>query len=124
MSTTRIRRDDRGVADHALVILPTLTLIMLVMHAALFWYGQIVATRAAHLGLDQARVVNGSAAEGEDVAAQLLAQTGVLDGAQVSATRDATDATVTVEGQSLSMLPGVSLTVTATASGPVERVEP
>lgn len=106
------------------MILPTLTLILLVMHAALFWYGQIVATRAAHLGLDQTRVVNGSAAEGEALAGQLLAQTGVLQGAQVSATRSATDATVTVEGQSLAMLPGVSLTVTAVASGPVERVDP
>ena len=124
MSTTRIRRDDRGMADHALVILPTLTLILLVMHGALFWYGQIVATRAAHLGLDQTRVVNGSAAEGEALAGQLLAQTGVLQGAQVSATRSATDATVTVEGQSLAMLPGVALTVTAVASGPVERVDP
>jgi hypothetical protein len=121
---TRARRDDRGVADHALVILPTLTLIMLVMHASLFWYGQIVATRAAHQGLDQARVLNGSAADGEAIAGQLLAQTGVLEGAHVSATRTDTDATVTVEGQALSMLPGVSLTVTATASGPVERLDP
>ena len=124
MLRTRARRDDRGVADHALVILPTLTLIMLVMHASLFWYGQIVATRAAHQGLEQARVLNGSAADGEAIAAQLVDQTGVLNDAQVTATRTATDATVTVEGHALSMLPGISLTVTATTSGPVERIDP
>lgn len=120
----RARNDDRGLAEVAVVIVPTLLLILLVMHAALFWYGQTVATRAAHHGLDQTRVLNGSTADGEAVAGQLLDQTGVLEGAQVSATRSATEATVTVTGQALSMLPGVSLTVTATASGPVERIEP
>jgi len=121
---SRARSDDRGVADHALVILPTMALIMLVMHGALFWYGQIVATRAAHHGLEQVRVLDGTAGDGEAIAIQLLAQTGVVTDAHVTATRTDTDATVTVEGQSLSMLPGVSLTVSATAAGPVERLDP
>lgn len=121
---TRAREDDRGLAELAVVIVPTLLLVLLVMHAALFWYGQTVATRAAHHGLDQTRVLNGSPADGEAVAAQLLDQVGVVEDPQVSASRSATDAAVTVTGQALSMLPGVSLTVTATASGPVERVEP
>lgn len=117
-------RDDRGVAELAVVIVPTLLLILLVLHVGIYWWGQTVATRAAHHGLDQARVLDGSAADGEAVAWQLLDQTGVLTGPQVSASRSATEATVTVSGQTLSILPGVSLTVTATASGPVERIEP
>jgi hypothetical protein len=121
---TRARRDDRGSAEHALVIVSTLTLVMLVMHASLFWYGQIVATRAAHQALDEARVLNGTEAAGEELAGQLLAQTGVLESATVSVSRTDTNATATVQGQALSMLPGLTLTVTATASGPVERVEP
>jgi hypothetical protein len=121
---TRARRDDRGSAEHALVIVSTLTLVMLVMHASLFWYGQIVATRAAHQALDEARVLHGTEAAGEELAGQLLAQTGVLESATVSVSRTDTDATATVQGQALSMLPGLTSTVTATASGPVERVEP
>ena len=124
MLRTRARRDDRGSAEHALVIVSTLTLVMLVMHASLFWYGQIVATRAAHQALDEARVLNGTEAAGEQLAGQLVAQTGVLESATVSVSRTDTDATATVQGQALSMLPGLTLTVTATASGPVERVEP
>lgn len=124
MLRTRARRDDRGSAEHALVIVSTLTLVMLVMHASLFWYGQIVATRAAHQALDEARVLNGTEAAGEELAGQLLAQTGVLESATVSVSRTDTDAAATVQGQALSMLPGLTLTVTATASGPVERVEP
>lgn len=124
MLRTRTRRDDRGSAEHALVIVSTLTLVMLVMHASLFWYGQIVATRAAHQALDEARVLNGTEAAGEELAGQLLAQTGVLESATVSVSRTDTDATATVQGEALSMLPGLTLTVTATASGPVERVEP
>jgi hypothetical protein len=116
--------DDRGVAELAVVIVPTLLLVLLVLHAALFWYGQTVASRAAHHGLDQVRLLNGNAADGKAVAGQLLEQTGVLEDPEVSATRTATEATVTVTGQALGMLPGVSLTVTATASGPVERIEP
>jgi hypothetical protein len=121
---TRARHDERGLAELAVVIVPTLLLVLGVMHAALFWYGQAVATRAAHHGLDQTRVLGGSPADGEAVALQLLDQTGVLDSPQVAASQSATQATVTVTGQALSMLPGVSLSVTATASGPVERIEP
>ena len=121
---TRARRDDRGSAEHALVIVSTLTLVMLVMHASLFWYGQIVATRAAHQALDEARVLNGTEAAGEDIGGQLLDQTGVLVNPTVSVTRTDTDATATVQGEALSMLPGLTLTVTATASGPVERIDP
>jgi hypothetical protein len=121
---TRARRDDRGSAEHALVIVSTLTLVMLVMHASLFWYGQIVATRAAHQALDEARVLNGTEAAGEGMGGQLLDQTGVLVNPTVSVTRTDTDATATVQGEALSMLPGLTLTVTATASGPVERIEP
>jgi hypothetical protein len=124
VSRTRGPRDDRGTAEHALVIVSTLTLVMLVMHASLFWYGQIVATRAAHQALDEARVLNGTEAAGEQLGGQLLAQTGVLESATVSVSRTDTDATATVQGQALSMLPGLTLTVTASASGPVERVEP
>ena len=106
------------------MIVSTLTLVMLVMHASLFWYGQIVATRAAHQAHDEARVLNGTEAAGEDIGGQLLNQTVVLVNPTVSVTRTDTDATATVQGEALSMLPGLTLTVTATASGPVERIDP
>ena len=120
----RIRHDDRGVAESAVVIVGVLMLVMLVLTAALFWYGQVVATRAAHQGLEQTRLLNGSPASGEALAGQFIDQTGVIANAEVTASRTATQATVTVQGDALSMVPGLSLTVRATASGPVERLEP
>jgi hypothetical protein len=123
-SGARARRDDRGAAESAVAIVGVLVLIMLVLHASLFWYGQVVATRAAHHALEQTRVLNGSASDGEAIAHQLLDQTGVLNNPQVTASRTATQATVTVTGDALSMLPGVALPVTATATGPVERLDP
>lgn len=107
-----------------MAIVGVLLLVMLVLHASLYWYGQVVATRAAHQGLEQARVLNGSAEEGEAIAGQLLDQTGVVADPEVTASRTATQASVTVTGEALSMVPGVSLPVTATATGPVERLEP
>lgn len=117
-------RDDRGVAQDAPAIVGVLLLMMLVLHASMFWYAQVIATRAAHAALEQARVLDGSAAAGESLALQLVDQTGVVANPSVTVVRTATDATVTVEGETLSMIPGVSMNVTATAAGPVERVEP
>ncbi|HKE76056.1 MAG TPA: hypothetical protein VKB57_20730, partial [Acidimicrobiales bacterium] len=74
------------------MIVSTLTLIMLILHASLFWYGQIVATRAADQALDEARVLNGTAASGQDLGDQLVAQTGVLHNATVKVTRTDTHA--------------------------------
>ena len=122
--TTRRARGDRGAAELAAVIGVTLILILLVLQVGLYMWGQSVATRAAHHGLDQTRVFNGSAADGEAVAWQLLDQTGVLTGRQVAASRTESEATVTVSGEPLKVVPGLSMTITATASGPVERIEP
>ena len=121
---SRIRSDDRGVAESAVAIVGVLMLVMLVLSAALFWYGQVVVTRAAHQGLEQTRLLNGSPGSGEALASQFVDQTGVVTNPQISASRSPTQATVTVEGEALSMIPGVTLTVSATASGPVERLEP
>ena len=120
----RVRADDRGVAELAVVVVGVLTLTMLVLSAALYCYGQVVVTRAAHHGLEQTRLLDGSTASGEAIANQFLDETGVVSDPYVTATRSETEATVTVEGDALSMLPGLSITVSATATGPVERLEP
>lgn len=126
----RSRGDDGAIAVEAAILIPaTIVLILVILQLSLYWFGQAVATRAAHEGLEQTRVLNGTPGSGEAVAGQLLSQTSVLGSSSIDATRTDTTATVTVTGEPLTViplefLPGVSLTVTATAAGPVERLEP
>ena len=75
-----------------------------------------------------ARVQGGTAAGGQQRAAQLISQTGssVLRSPQVSVTMTPADVTVEVTGTAERVLPvpGFSFTVTVTVTGPAERFVP
>jgi hypothetical protein len=76
-------------------------------------------------GLDHVRTINGSPGEGIDVASEFLDQSGGgLENRNVDATRTAAVSSVTVSGRVVSILPGVSFTVSVTVDAPTERIEP
>ena len=80
---------------------------------------------AARHGLDHVRTLNGSPSEGIDVASEFLDQSGGgLENRNVDATRTAAVSSVTVSGRVVSILPGVSFTVSVTVDAPTERIEP
>jgi len=115
-----IGRDDRGeVAANTVVFVAVLALFFLVIEAGVVFTAQEVARGAARQALDAARLEDGTAADGEALAEQYLAQTNLLQDTDVSVVRDADTVTVTVTGDAWSPSPiGVSVTMTA----PVERV--
>lgn len=94
-------RGDRGAgAVEVVIAVPLLMLIILVIvQFAVVWYAHAVAQATAEEALAAARVQGGSAAAGEQRAAQVLGQIGgaVLVGPQVSVTRSAVTATVQVQ---------------------------
>jgi Flp pilus assembly protein TadG len=109
------------------VIFPVvLTLLLLSVQAGLFFHARHVARAAANEGLRAARLYGHTAVDGQAAAAQLLRQSGgdLISDEQVTATRDTSTASVSVTGQAISLLPGVSLNVSETSSGPVERFTP
>lgn len=117
---------ERGSSSLELVIVfPAIMLIIFGgITAALFFHARNVAQAAAQEGLREATAVNGTGRAGEQRARQFIDNAGGRDVLQdVTITRDvaANWATVTVEGRSLTLLPGMTLRIEQSATGPVER---
>lgn len=100
-----------------------LFVIMLIIQFALYAHAVSVAEAAAQDGAAVARRADGSKAGAESAANHSLDSLGprMLTTRNVVANRTATEASVTVTGKVISLVPGVSLTIRETASGPVER---
>jgi Flp pilus assembly protein TadG len=123
-------RGDRGAGTAELVIaVPLLMLlILLIVQFAIWEHAEDIAHATAEEALAAARIQGGTAADGQQRAAQVISQVGssVLTGPQVSVTMTAADVTVQVTGTAERVVPfpGLSFPVTATVTGPVERFVP
>ena len=121
---------DRGAGSAEIVVaVPLLMLlILLVIQFAVWANAESIAHATAEEALAAARVQGGTAASGQQRAAQVISQagSGVLIGPQVSVTMTAADVTVRVTGTAERVVPfpGLSFAVTATVTGPVERFVP
>ncbi len=107
------------------ILLPAVFAVMFLgMQAALYHHARTTAIAAAQEGARAAGAENGRAADGTSAASAFLDEggDGVLEGAKASAERTATSATVTVEGFSLSVIPGWRPVVRQSATVPVERL--
>lgn len=109
-----------------ILVLPALFLIVfLAVHGAFYYHARTVAMAAAQEGARTAAQLGSSASAGIDAAADFVDDTGdVVTRLSVGGDRSTTSAHVTVTGYSTTLLPGVSLRVSAGASAPVERVTP
>jgi Flp pilus assembly protein TadG len=120
-------RSERGSTSVQMVILmPVLFLVMFLgLQAALFYHARTVAIAAAQQGARAAGVETGSSSDGIAAATSFVAAAGgsdVLENTSVSGSRTATEATVTVQGTALSVIPGWSLIVLQSATVPLERI--
>lgn len=119
-------RPEAGQVEVVVVFPVALLLALLLVQGALWYLGRSVAQAAAQEGARAAAVVGGTGAGGKRVATDALAQLAgpLLGSPRVGADRLADRAVVTVTGTAESIVPGWSLTVTATAADPVERFRP
>lgn len=118
---------ERGSASLQMVVLmPALFLVLFLgVQGALYYYAGTVAGAAAQDGARAAAAYHNHAdpGVGRDAALAALAQShGSLTGYRVTASRSAGGATVTVTGQSLSVLPGLVFTVSRSATLPWEEL--
>lgn len=120
------RIDERGQTELVIVFPVAMLLVLLLLQAALWFLGRSVAQDAAQDGARAAALLGGSPAAGEQAAKADLAQLAgpMLSSTSVSATRAAGRAQVTVTGKAESLLPGFSLTVSASAAEPTEEFRP
>ena len=129
-SLARRWRGDRGAGSAEIVIaVPLLMLlILLIVQFAIWAHASSVAQATAEEALAAARVQGGSAAAGQQRAAQVLGQIGssVLIHPHITVTRTGATATVQITGTAEEVLPvpGLSFPVHITVTGPVERFVP
>lgn len=94
----------------------------MLIQASLVWYAHSVALGAATQGANAGRLYGSSAAAGRTKANDFLDRIGpALTDRVVTATVSGNQVTVVVRGKARSVIPGMSFTVTQSASGPVER---
>ena len=125
----RRTRSERGsVAIQMVFLLPALFAVMFLgVQASLYYHARSVALAAAEEGAREAAGQTGSQDSGVAVAKTFLQDAGgadVMTGTNVTGTRSAITATVTVTGTTLSVIPGWKGTVSERASMPVERITP
>ena len=119
-------RGGRGEVTGAVILLPlVVTMVFLVIHAALVYHARSIVAAAAEDAARAAQVEGGSAAEGQAVAGALLeGSAGLIPDPVVRVERSATTVSVTVRGTVRGPIPWLHATVSASAGGPVERFVP
>ena len=118
---------ERGSSTVEFVIGAVLMVFMLlaIVQISLYFHMRSVATTAARHGVDRVRVVNGSAGAGITATNEFLNQAGSsLENRSVDATRSNELSSVTVGGQVVAVIPGLSLHISVTANAPTERLVP
>jgi Flp pilus assembly protein TadG len=126
-ATSSRRRDEHGsVSIQLVILLPALFAVMFLgMQAALFYHARSVAIAAAEEGARAASAESGTQSDGVAAADAFVSDAGgddVLSGVSVTADRTATTVTVTVTGNSLSVIPGWTPRIEQSASLPTERI--
>jgi len=137
LSRSRLRRlDDRGASalELAFIAPSLLLLIFFVIQTALWFYGRSVAQQAAREGVSQIRLSQTQQAcrdsvatvtqHVQDFATDVGREALIKPEAQPSCDGyDRGQVSVTVRGRAISLVPGLTLTVTQKASGAVERFQ-
>ncbi|WP_435740174.1 hypothetical protein [Clavibacter nebraskensis] len=119
-------RGDGGYAGDAIVLPGIVMMVFIGVQIALWFQGANVAQSAATAAYSTARAYQADSASGRAAGEQILTQAGgFLTSPNVSVGRAPTTVTVTVTGQAVSLIPGVTLPeVSRTVTGPIERWVP
>lgn len=137
MGEGRRKRSQRGASSLELAIIAPmlLSLIFISIQTALWLYGRSVALNAAQEGVSRLRLIQPTlytTAEGERVRAEIEEYAQQLGGGSslgdVKVPPPAYNdpegmVSFTVEGETVSLVPGLKLTVSRTATGPIEEFE-
>ncbi|MFD0822344.1 TadE/TadG family type IV pilus assembly protein, partial [Micromonospora zhanjiangensis] len=121
---------DRGASPVELaILLPTILVLLIIsIQAAAYYLARALALNAAQIAVTESRTYRGgTAADGEAAARQFVANAPrwlVLTSVEVDKPADGGQVTATVRGTALTLLPGVTIEVRQSASGPVERFVP
>ena len=124
-SIRRLMRGERGSSSVEMVIaLPiVLTVLFLAVQAGTWFHARSIALASAQSGARTSAMLNSSLEAGLSSARSFAADVGgtTLTGVTVTGDRTATSTTVTVTGHSVRLVPFMDVTVSQSATLPVER---
>lgn len=109
------------------ILAPVLMLVcMLIVQTGLYWHAKSVAEASAQEGAAAGRRFDGTEGAARAEALKYLEALGpkMLTGRSVEVNRGPQQVEVTVRGDVISLVPGMSWSVEESASGPVERYVP
>jgi len=119
------RREAGHAAIQTAILLPLVLLLIIACVQATLWFaGRQVAVAAASEGARSAAAETGTVGTGQAAAVQFASTTGrgFLLVPRATVTRSEATASVTVTGSTQSLIAGWDLTITQTATMPVERL--
>ena len=124
-SSQGLTRGERGSSSVEMVIaLPlVLTVLFLAVQAGTWFHARSIALASAQSGARTSAMLNSSLEAGLSSARSFAADVGgtTLTGVTVTGDRTATSTTVTVTGHSVRLVPFMDVTVSQSATLPVER---
>lgn len=123
----RPRTDGGALILGYVAVLPFVLLFLMVVMQAAFWFlARDAALAAARQGVDAARALNAprSAGPAAALAFARIAGQGYLVDPLATAESSSTTVSVTVSGDVPSFVPGLDVSVSETAQGPVEEFRP
>ena len=124
-SSQCLMRGERGSSSVEMVIaLPlVLTVLFLAVQAGTWFHARSIALASAQSGARTSAMLNSSLEAGLSSARSFAADVGgtTLTGVTVTGDRTATSTTVTVTGHSVRLVPFMDVTVSQSATLPVER---
>lgn len=118
-------RDERGsVTLEAVIVYPVVLLLIFTVIQGAFWFhGRDAARHAATVGAATAAAQGSTNDTGSEAAASFLDQAESLEDVNIAVTRSGAAVAVTVQGTTLSLIPGVSWpSVSQQATQAIERV--
>lgn len=117
-------RDQGGGPIEMAIVLPLLlTLVFTVAHLGLFFLGRQAALSTAQIAVDGERAWGAEAGAGVSRARAFLERApAFLDNPRIKVENTGIQVTATVTGTTPTVIPGLSIGVSQTAVGPVERV--
>lgn len=120
------REDGISTVETVLVAPVLFFALMLIVQAGLYFHAANIAESAAQEGAAAARRFDGSEQDASSKAARFLSALGprMLTSRGIEVERTSQNATVTITGSVISLVPGLQLRVEERASGPVERYVP
>lgn len=123
----RCRGDSGSATAELAIVMPLLLLLVLAsVHVGLWFHARHLVNAAAQEGARAARASGATDDDGYARADQMLHElgTGAVTNPAVTVTRTAGSVTVTVTGESPAVIPGLTQSVSATSTSPIEEFKP